>query len=157
MRILALGNNRKTFSLQRGFTLLELLIVVAIMALATAGVSLALRDSTDTQLEREAQRLAALLESGRAQARMASTVVRWHTTPSGFVFEGVANGVLPTTWLANDVQASSASTLLLGPEPVIGPQQVQLVSIAQPQHRVTLATDGVRPFAIVTDPVTVAP
>jgi general secretion pathway protein H len=118
---------------------------------------LALRDSTDTQLEREAQRLAALLESGRAQARMASTVVRWHTTPSGFVFEGVANGVLPTTWLANDVQASSASTLLLGPEPVIGPQQVQLVSIAQPQHRVTLATDGVRPFAIVTDPVTVAP
>ncbi len=141
----------------RGFTLLELLIVVAIMALATAGVSLALRDSTDTQLEREAQRLAALLESGRAQARMASTAVRWHTTPRGFVFEGVAPGVLPTHWLAGDVQASSASTLVLGPEPVIGPQQVQLVSITQPQHRVTLATDGVRPFAIVVKPVTGAP
>ena len=38
----------------RGFTLLELMVVVAIMALATAGVSLALRDSSATQLEQEA-------------------------------------------------------------------------------------------------------
>ena len=144
-------------TLHRGFTLLELLIVVAIMALATAAVSLAMRDSTDTQLEREAQRLAALLESGRAQARMASTAIRWHTTPDGFVFEGVAPGTLPTHWLAGDVQTSSASALVLGPEPIIGPQQVQLVSIAQPQHRVTLATDGVRPFAIVAESVSVTP
>ena len=40
-----------------GFTLLELLVVVAIMALATAGVGFALRDSAAGNLEREAQRL----------------------------------------------------------------------------------------------------
>ena len=53
---------------QRGFTLLELLVVVSLVALATAGVSLALPDPAATQLEREAQRLTALLEAGRAQA-----------------------------------------------------------------------------------------
>ena len=39
-----------------GFTLLELLLVVAIIAVASAGVSFALRDSGQTQLEREALR-----------------------------------------------------------------------------------------------------
>ena len=36
----------------RGFTLIELLIVISIMALASAGVSMALRDNSQTQLER---------------------------------------------------------------------------------------------------------
>lgn len=45
----------------RGFTLLELMVVISIMAIAAAGVSLSLRDSGQAQLEREAERLAALL------------------------------------------------------------------------------------------------
>ena len=51
-----------------GFTLLELLVVVSIMALATAGAALALRDSAHTQLEREGERLAALLEAAVLEA-----------------------------------------------------------------------------------------
>ena len=86
-----------------GFTLLELLIVVAIMALATAGVGLAMRDSSSTQLEREAQRLAALLESGRAQSRMSANPVRWRVTATGFSFDGLVNVTLPSNWLGNDV------------------------------------------------------
>ena len=49
--------------------MLELLVVISIMALATAGIALSLRDNGQTQLEREAARLAALLESGRAPSR----------------------------------------------------------------------------------------
>lgn len=41
----------------KGFTLLELLVVLAIMAVATAGVGLAMRDSSQSRLEREGQRL----------------------------------------------------------------------------------------------------
>ena len=60
----------------RGFTLLELLVVVAIIAIASAGVSFAIRDSGATQLEREATRLAALLESGRGRKRSSRRTVR---------------------------------------------------------------------------------
>ena len=67
-----------------GFTLLELLIVMAIMAMATAGVSLAMRDNAQTALERDAQRLAVLFESARAQSRTTGIGVYWHTTDNGF-------------------------------------------------------------------------
>ena len=54
-----------------GFTLLELLVVVSLIALSTAAVSLALRDRDTPALEREAQRLVAVLEAGRVSRRQA--------------------------------------------------------------------------------------
>ena len=135
-----------------GFTLIELLVVVAIMAIATAGVGLALRDTSGTALEREAQRLAVLLESARAQSRMTASPVRWRPTATGFSFEGLTTGsALPSTWLGQDVRAAGSNVVVLGPEPVIGPQQIRLVSISEPSRSLTLATDGVRPFSVLTD------
>ena len=69
MRTSAAGNKPASLHSAQGFTLLELLVVVALIAIATAGVSLSLRDSADSALERDATRLAALLETARAQAR----------------------------------------------------------------------------------------
>lgn len=139
---------------QAGFTLIELLIVVAIMAIATAGVGLALRDTSGTALEREAQRLAVLLDSARAQSRMTANPVRWRPTATGFVFEGLAKGMMfPSTWLGQDVRAAVTSVVVLGPEPVIGPQQIRLVSTSDPSRSLILATDGVRPFSLLTDGV----
>jgi general secretion pathway protein H len=132
----------------RGFTLLELLIVVAIIAIATAGVSFALRDPQASQLEREAQRLAALLESGRAQSRSSGVPVRWHPTDNGFTFEGVPPDTLPQHWLAETTQVRGAGMLLLGPEPIIGKQEVVLVSTGQPGRSLRIATDGLRPFTV---------
>ena len=59
---------------QGGFTLIELMVVVAIIALGTAVASLALRDNEGAVLARDAERLAALLESARAQSRAAAAV-----------------------------------------------------------------------------------
>ncbi len=70
---------------QRGLTLLELLVVLAIIGFAMAGVSLSLRDSSQTQIEREAQRLVALLEAARAQSRTSGIALIWQATPEGFV------------------------------------------------------------------------
>ena len=135
-----------------GFTLLELLIVVTIMAIATAGVGLSLRSGSATSLEREAQRLAALLESARAQSRMTAVPVRWRPTATGFSFEGLSDAAaFPTGWLGQDVQADSAGAVVLGPEPVIGPQQIRLVSLSDPSRSLILATDGVRPFSVLTE------
>ena len=131
-----------------GFTLLELLLVVAIMAVAAAGVSFSLRDSGQTQLEREALRLAALLESGRSRSLTSGLPVRWRSTASGFVFEGLPAGSLPESWLATGISTQGAVSLLLGPEPIIGPQSVRLVSASQPGLTLGVATDGVRPFSV---------
>lgn len=135
----------------RGLTLLELLVVVAIMALATAGVGLALRDTAGAQLEREAQRLALLLETARAQSRMSAVPIRWQPVDKGFAFEGQTGPTLPANWLGTDVLARSRTAVVLGPEPVIGPQQIRLQSLAEPQHSLLVATDGVRPFAVFAD------
>ena len=133
-----------------GFTLIELLVVVAIMAIATAGVGLSLRDSSATALERDAQRLAALLESARAQSRMTGNPVRWRPTATGFLFEGLTGPAYPTNWLGGDVRSAGIGFVLLGPEPVIGPQQIRLLSSSEPTRSLMLATDGVRPFSVLT-------
>ncbi|HXD41667.1 MAG TPA: GspH/FimT family pseudopilin [Ramlibacter sp.] len=143
MRTSAAGSSQP-----KGFTLLELLIVVAIVAIASAGVSFALRDSQATQLEREAQRLAALLESARAQSRSSGVPVRWHPTENGFTFEGVPPDTLPQHWLVETTQVSGPGMLLLGPEPIIGKQEVVLVSTGLPGRSLRVATDGLRPFAV---------
>ncbi len=134
-----------------GFTLLELMVVVAIMAMATAGVSLAMRDSSQTQLEREAQRLSALLESARAVSRMSANAVVWRATPKGFEFEGLPSAAMPAGWLGTDVVASSARPVVLGPEPIIGPQRIRLTTLSQPTRSLSIATDGVRPFKVMGD------
>ena len=133
----------------RGFTLLELMVVVAIIAIASAGVSFALRDAGATQLEREAQRLAALLESARAQSRTGGVPVLWHTTEGGFKFEGLPPQALPDRWLAPDTQVRGTAALQLGPDPIIGRQEIWLTTASQPERALRIATDGLRPFAVV--------
>ena len=145
-RILSRPTDRRFRS--SGFTLLELLVVVAIIAIGTATVSLALRDASASSLEREAQRLAALLEAGRAQSRATGRVVFWRATAQGFEFAGVDAGSLPTTWLGTDTAVQGTTSLQLGPDPLIEPQGIVLVSASQPERQLRVATDGLRPFTV---------
>ena len=147
----------------RGFTLLELMIVVAIVALATAGVSLSLRDTDATALDNESIRLAALLESARAQSRTSGVPVRWHPTADGFEFQGISTRAAspdslarPRPWLNSEtrarvVQPPDARELLLGPEPLIAAQRIEL---QQGERRLVLGTDGLAPFAVLPDVAT---
>lgn len=138
--------------LPRGFTLLELLVVLTIVGLAMAGVGLALRDNGGALLEREGERLAALLEAGRAQSRASGMAVRWRANAQGFHFDGLPENALPTHWLDAQTQVNGAGQLLLGPEPLIGRQQVLLAHPSWPDRSVLVATDGLRPFTMVTTP-----
>lgn len=139
-----------------GFTLLELLVVLALVALVSVGIGFAMRDGTQTQLEREALRLTALFESARARSQVSGMPVRWRLTAQGFLFEGLpssgrAEDDLPQGWLDADTTASVEDAVLLGPEPIIARQSVTLTSRSQPTQRLRLATDGVRPFAVQAD------
>ena len=139
----------------RGFTLLELLVVVSIIAIATAGVALALRDSSGQQLERDAERLAALLESARAQSRSGGQPVYWRVAGAGFVFEGGLSRPMPGNWLDSQTRArippqvqAQAQALVLGPDPIIPRQEVWLSSLEAPALGLRVWTDGLRPFAV---------
>ena len=138
--------------LAAGFTLLELLVVVAIIGVASAGVAFALRDSGGVPLEREAQRLAALLDTARARSRMSGQPVRWVADREGFHFDGLPANDLPQHWLQPDTRVAGRGVLILGPEPVIGAQELVLTSAEHPERSVRIATDGLRPFTIAANP-----
>ena len=146
-----------------GFTLIELLLVLLLIAMVSGLASLALRDGNESRLEREALRLAALLEAGRAEARASGVAVRFELlapnpaavalssteAPMAFRFAGLPPGLLPAgRWLEPAVRAQidGASALKLGPEPLIGAQRITLVLN---DRQLVLATDGLGPFAVV--------
>lgn len=142
----------------RGFTLIELLVVVALIAIATATLSLALRDPAGAQLEREVERLAALFETARAEARAAGLAVQWAPVndESGdqFRFHGLPERMqLPRRWLgeAVAVEIIGARTVKLGPEPMVGAQRLRLRLGAQ---HIALVTDGLGPFEPQHEPET---
>jgi general secretion pathway protein H len=132
---------------RRGFTLVELLVVLVMIGVATAVIGLALRDPSATRLDQEAGRLGALLEAGRAEARASGLAVRFELdSAGGFRFTGLPPRIeLPHQWLNEGVQARivGARALLLGPEPLIGAQRIEL---ALGDRRLTVATDGLAPF-----------
>ncbi|WP_236903934.1 prepilin-type N-terminal cleavage/methylation domain-containing protein [Comamonas serinivorans] len=138
---------------QRGFTLVEVLVVVALIALGTASVSFAMRDGDATRLERDGQRLAALLEAARAQSRASGVAVRWRPQGNSFVFEGLPGAPLPTGWLNTDTLSLGTQTVTLGPDPIVAPARITLGQGGQAQTtgaRVDVVSDGLRPFHVET-------
>lgn len=160
MRMSAPGNS--TTALPRaarsaGFTLIEVIVVMALIAIGTSLVSLALRDGTQSRLDEEGARLSALLESARAEARAAGITVSWAPADSAatdgahFRFIGLPPAAaMPTRWLGEGVSAEivGARALLLGPEPVLPAQRLIL---HLDDRRLVLATDGLAPFGPADD------
>ena len=175
MRMLAAGSDPpsaactpyKSFS--RGFTLIELMVVITLIAIATAGVSFAIRDNESTLLDREADRLSVILEMARVQSRSSGVALAWLPLAQGFVvlpaseLKGKPLEISADTinaWLAPGLSAQIVSanaqigsananapqqSLLLGAEPMIAPASVLLTLGAR---RLRVATDGLRPFAV---------
>ena len=149
--------------LARGFTLIELMVVIAIIAIAAGVATLSLRDPAETQLQREAARLSALLEAARTEARSLGVAVVWapvteadmRNSAAGvpdasvqFRFRGLpAEQGLPSRWLNPSVIAEIplARQIVLGPEPLIGAQRIVL---RLDQQQITLDTDGLGPFIV---------
>jgi general secretion pathway protein H len=89
--------------------------------------------------------------------------VRWRANGEGFEFQGISTRAeardslaRPRAWLNTETRArvtqpSGADGLVLGPEPLISAQRLELI---QGDRRLTLATDGLAPFAVVVAPLT---
>ncbi len=139
----------------RGLTLIELLIVIAIVAVSVGLMTLALRDGAEAQLEEEGERLSALLEMARAEARVAGTSVVWVPRREDsaevdplvqFRFVGLSpQQALPTRWLSSQTRAQvmGGTSIVLGPEAILPPQRILL---RLDDKRLELASDGLGPF-----------
>lgn len=142
-------HQQKVFN--KGFTLLELMVVISIIAIASVGVILSLPNEDGVKLEREAQRLAALLDSGRAQSRASGLEVKWQITESGFKFEGINTNskselLQLTNWMQEGVTvAGERKEIILGPEPILEKQTI-LLQLAD--QKVQVSTDGLHPFIV---------
>ena len=140
--------------------MIELLIVIAIVAVGVALASLALPDGNASRLEEEAERLSALLEMARAESRVTGIATYWvprgesevltdlKGAPVHFRFIGVSEALLPQTrWLDARMAAQvvGARSIVLGPSAILPPQRIVLMLADQ---RLELATDGLGPFAV---------
>ena len=83
---------------QRGFTLLEMLVVLVIVGLLVAVVTLTPSRNRRTDLAEEAQRLANLLESAGDDAQVRSIPIAWQAVGGGYRFvQRTGGGWAPMT------------------------------------------------------------
>jgi general secretion pathway protein H len=150
---------------QHGLTLLELLVVLAIIGFSVAGVSLSLRDSNQTQLEREAQRLVAVLEAARAQSRTSGIALIWQPTPEGFVIRPTlvpnpsqgSNTAIASTPInaSNPIAARTETWLTAGTQAVVSTATASINNTA-PANLVVLGPEPILTPARITLSVTAA-
>lgn len=74
-------------SCSRGFTLLEMLVALVVMAVAIAAASLALRPDDARQLAGEAERLALLLAQARDESELGGRKLAWVGAEDRYGFE----------------------------------------------------------------------
>jgi general secretion pathway protein H len=142
-----------------GFTMVELLIVMAVIAVGIGLVALALPDGEASRLDEEGERLVMLLETARAESRVSGAPVWWVPRPEGegsagergepvnFRFVGLPSSLkLPSRWLDERVSAQvlGARQLVLGPSAILPPQRVVL---SLGERRLELSSDGLGAFS----------
>jgi len=76
----------KIFRIQRGFTLVELLVVLVVMGIALGIVVVQLMPDDRAALHEEAARLALLLENAGLEARSSGRSMAWSAENTGYLF-----------------------------------------------------------------------
>lgn len=138
----------------RGFTLLELLVVLVIVAVSASLAMLALPPTNRNALDQDAAQLAALMDAARSYAAAVQAPVRLEKTETGYQFIGIVSGnwqvlegeLRPRSFLTSGATLSAAKDgVLLGPEPVGEPLKLGIVLGAEGR---AVSSDGASPFFV---------
>ena len=135
---------------RRGFTLVEVLVVLAIIGVIVALAQVRFAPSAEQVLDTEARRLALLLEAARDEAMMQGCTVAWRSSGGshGIACRGTGAAYLAHPWargvalegvLVGGVPASRESPLLFTPSGINVPFELVL---AMDGNRVHLRSDA---------------
>ena len=139
-----------SFILNSGFTLIELMVVLLVLALSSSLVVMGMRDTSQQTLEREADRLINVLEAARAQARGNGTALVWQSDERGYAISALTSPELQQPfqpWYTPGTR-SEPSSWVISAEPVQSAVRLTLLMESAPNARLSVATDGAASFKV---------
>ena len=130
-----------------GFTLLELLVVVAIIGIAAVTVTLSVASREGRLVEEETTRLGALFRLAQDEARITGRTLVWEADRGGYRFRAAdgeplpdaGDGVLRARPWPFEVTQVEAAPIVFGREPLLTPATLR---IATPKRELVLALDA---------------
>ena len=118
--------------LSRGFTLLELLVVIVIMGIAAGVVTLSVAPSADRLLNDEGKRMVALFRLAQEEARAQGRPIAWEADIQGYRFltedkvrDGADDPLRPRAWPV-EVSGILAPQIVFGAEPLLPPARIRI-------------------------------
>lgn len=148
---------------QQGFTLIELMVVLVIIGIASAAISLTIKPDPLHLLRKDAERLSQLLQVAQAEARADGRPITWRADAKGFGFnrrseDGVGietfkddSQLRPRPWEHTPMQVliEPGRVLVLDAEWISPPVRVVL---SDGQHRLSLQRDAAGLMRVVAQP-----
>ncbi len=120
----------------RGFTVVELLVVIVILGIVAGMVTLSVAPSEQRRLTEELDRLAALFRLAHDEARISGRVITWQASADGYRFlisddepdaSESDDPLRARTW-PFEVQTVDAREVVFGREPLMSPVRVEIVT-----------------------------
>lgn len=128
--------SRPSAKVTPGFTLIELVLVIAILGVVAGTISLAIAPSEHRKVATELDRLASLFRLAQDEARISGQEVTWHADERGYRFLDASGAPLVRTpddplrarvW-GLDIRAVTAPQVVFGREPLLQPAHIALAT-----------------------------